>query len=340
MNARTLAVTGISLLALLSVAGCGRREPANQAAPAAATEPGWFTEITDDERLAFRHSAGAGGGYLMTEIMGSGAALFDYDRDGALDLYVATYVDFDPSKSCSDRAGNPEFCGPEAFRGLPDRLFRGRGGGSFEDVTARALPGQPANKGLGVVCADLDGDSRVDVYVANDGEANQLWINRGPGSDGVVTFEDRALGMGAAYDAFGRPEASMGVTARDVDGDGDLDLLETTCGGPARLYRNDAPRGGAGNWLRVRAVDPALRRDALGATVEVRAGRRRLVRPLVSAQSYLTAVEPEVHFGLGSATRASRTSVRWPGGAVQVFENLLGGRYYRLREGGEPVPLR
>lgn len=150
------------------------------------------------------------------------ACFLDYDRDGRLDLYVATYLRFEPEKRCTDRAGNPEFCGPEAFRGIPDQLFRGRGDGSFTEVSAEALPGRPANKALGLICDDLDGDDHPDIYVANDGEENQLWINQGDGS-----FLEQGLLRGAALNLFGRPEASMGVAGGDFDGDLDLDLFMT-----------------------------------------------------------------------------------------------------------------
>ena len=84
----------------------------------------------------------------------------------SLDVYVTTYLRFTPDKRCTDSAGNPEFCGPEAFRGVGDLLYRGSADGRFSDVSSTALPNRPANKGLGVICADLDGDGLTDVYVA------------------------------------------------------------------------------------------------------------------------------------------------------------------------------
>lgn len=166
-------------------------------------------------------AAGAAAGVGL-DVWSTSACFFDYDRDGRLDLYVATYLRFEWDKRCTDRAGNPEFCGPEAFRGVPDLLYRGRGDGTFTLVSEQALPGQPANKALGVVCGDLDDDGLPDVYVANDGEQNQLWMNQGDG-----TFAEQALIAGAALNLFGRPEASMGVAAGDLDGDLDLDLFMT-----------------------------------------------------------------------------------------------------------------
>ena len=168
---------------------------------------GTFTEVT----------AAAG---IDSPAWGSSAVFFDADGDGDLDLYVANYLAYDPRVVCTDAAGRPDYCGPAGFPGLPDQLYRNDGGGRFADVSVASGVARAAGKGLGVVSADFDGDGRADVYVANDGEANQLWINRGDG-----TFEDRALLEGAALNALGRAEAGMGIALGDADGDGALDLF-------------------------------------------------------------------------------------------------------------------
>lgn len=152
------------------------------------------------------------------------AAFVDYDRDGDLDLFFANYIDFTiaNNKHCFDPTGGRDYCTPTTYHPAPDRLFRNEGGGKFVDVSNAAGLGAAFGNGLGVVCADLDNDGWIDLYVANDGTANQLWRNKGDG-----TFEDTALMAGAAYDADGRSEAGMGVTAGDFDGDGDEDLFMT-----------------------------------------------------------------------------------------------------------------
>ena len=152
------------------------------------------------------------------------ATFFDYDRDGALDLYVANYVDFesDPKRVCYGGSSARDFCGPKAYAPVPDRLFHNRGDGTFEDVTVASGIGKAYGAGFGVVADDFDGDGWVDLYVGNDGDPNLLWINQHDG-----TFRNVALWAGAAVDADGAAQASMGVDAGDFDGDGDDDLFMT-----------------------------------------------------------------------------------------------------------------
>ncbi len=165
------------------------------------------------------------------------AAFLDFDDDGWLDLYVGNYVDFTYSvhKDCSTSTGTRDYCGPLAYDPEQDRLFRNRGDGTLEDVTVAAGLAQHSGTTLGAVASDFDGDGRVDLYVANDMMANFLWINQGDG-----TFRDDALLSGAAVNAEGQAEASMGVDAADFDGDGDDDLFMAHLTGETNtLYLND-----------------------------------------------------------------------------------------------------
>jgi hypothetical protein len=165
------------------------------------------------------------------------AAFTDYDLDGDLDLFVANYVQFTVTgnKRCAGSDGQADYCGPEAYDAVPDRLFRNEGDGTFSDVSTDAGLGTAYGPGLGVTCADFDGDGRQDIYVANDGAENQLWMNRGAGR-----FENTALMSGTAINAYGKAEASMGVTAGDFDNDGDEDLFMTHLDRESNtLYLND-----------------------------------------------------------------------------------------------------
>ena len=152
------------------------------------------------------------------------AAFFDYDRDGWLDLMVVNYAEFSPATSPTCYAGTSarDYCTPRAFRAPGNRLFHNRRDGTFEDVTASAGVDKEFGHGLGIVTADFDDDGWIDIYVANDGDPSQLWINQKNG-----TFKNEALLAGAAVNRDGKPEAGMGVDAGDFDGDGTDDIFIT-----------------------------------------------------------------------------------------------------------------
>jgi hypothetical protein len=153
------------------------------------------------------------------------AAFLDYDRDGWLDLFVGNYVHYsvDANAPCRGLIGGRDYCSPRVYRAQPGRLYRNQQGRTFVDVTAQALTGGHFGPALGVVAADYDSDGWLDFFVANDGEANQLWMNQRNG-----TFEDRAELAGVAFNADGKAVAGMGVDAGDFDNDGDEDLFLTT----------------------------------------------------------------------------------------------------------------
>jgi hypothetical protein len=421
---------------------------------------GTFTDVTKE----------AG---LDSLLWGTSACFVDYNRDGWLDLVVVNYVNYDSAMRCADAAGRRDFCAPRTFEGTVTKLYRNLGrvapshspplkegekrGGAvrFEDVTLQAGLGRIPGPGLGVVCADFNGDGWPDIFVANDGQPNRLWINQRDG-----TFKEEALLRGLAYNGMGQAEAGMGVALGDVDGDGlfdvfvthlteetntlwkqgprgmfrdrtlgmglanrqargtgfgtvladfdhdgaldlaivngrvtrgspidparlgpfwsqyaernrlfvndgagrfrdisaqngpfcgtanvarglacgdlngdgALDLLVTSVAGPARLYRNVAPK--RGHWLLVRAIDPALGgRDAYGAEVAVRANGKRWQRWINPGYSYLCSNDPRAHFGLGQARHVDAIEVLWPDGTAEVFEGRAADQLVTLRKG-------
>jgi enediyne biosynthesis protein E4 len=418
---------------------------------------GTFTDVTKEAGLS-------------NPAWGTSAAFFDYDRDGWLDLIVVNYVDYDPTWPCKGPDGTPDYCAPKTFHGRVSRLFHNLGpqcspstaaGGRvprvrFEDVTESSGLSRVPGPGLGVLCADFDGDGWPDIFIANDGAANCLWINQKDG-----TFKEQAVQRGLAYNGMGQSQAGMGVaigdvygdgmfdlfithlaeethtiwrqgprglfrdeTARtgilasswrgtgfgtlladfdhdgvldlaivngrvaaqripptdslgpfwskygdrnqlfagegggkfrdisgkntpfsgvynvgrglvrgDIDGDGAQDLLVTTIAGPARLYRNVAPK--RGHWLKVRAYDPALHRDALGAEVRVwtEGKTKSRVAWLHPAESYLCSSEPCAHFGLGPAAVVDAIEVLWPDGKRETFPGRTADQAAELCKG-------
>ena len=170
------------------------------------------------------------------------AAFLDVDRDGWLDLYVGHYLDWTPASNapCFGPSGARTYCAPRVYRPQPSRLYRNRGDGTFADVTVAAGMAGRFGPALGVATADFNGDGWIDLYVANDGEENQLWLNRHDG-----TFTDAGLLSGVALSEQGKAKAGMGVDAGDVDDDGDEDLVVVNLSGEGHnLYLND----GAGTF--------------------------------------------------------------------------------------------
>src|SRR5688572_25770156 len=176
------------------------------------------------------------------------AAFLDFDRDGWLDLYVANNANYtlNNETNCPNMAGARDYCPPQIYGGQPDRLYRNQGRGRFVDVSATALKGGKFGPALGVASADYNGDGWIDIFVANDGEENLLWMNQRDG-----TFVETALLAGTALTAEGKAEASMGVDAGDFDNDGDEDLFITELTGQgSNLYVND----GSGSFRDVSAA--------------------------------------------------------------------------------------
>ncbi len=235
-------------------------------------------------------------------------------------------------------------------------LWRQIGPGRFQDRTAASGLAAPRwrGTGFGTAMADFDCDGAPDIVVVNGrvmygkpsesplagaseavgpfwshyADRNQLFLNDGKGS-----FVD----ISPANDPLcGRPGVFRGLACGDFDNDGALDLLVTCISGPAQLFKNVAnPRG---HWLMVRAIDPALHRDAYGAEVTVQAGSKRLRSWLNPGYSYLCSNDPRLHFGLGKADHVESIEVLWPNGDAEEFRECKADQAIELRKGsGKPI---
>ena len=385
------------------------------------------------------------------EAFSTSAMWVDIDRDGLLDLFVCNYVRWstDQDVFCSLDGRQKSYCTPEAYRGETSWLFRNRGDGTFEDVTAKCGIFDSSSKALGVALIDDDQDGWPDIFVANDTQPNKLYRNQRNG-----TFKDMALQAGVALSADGKARAGMGVDAADFDNsgkaglavtnfegemvglyrpegpglytdaaarsgigqasrnrlgfgcvfadfdldgaldlavanghiddtvrnirgnvgyaqaahlflnqgggtfrdvaslvgggfaqprvgrglavgdfdrDGDVDLLMTTNGGAAVLFRND--QAGANRSIRFRLVGTRSNRDGIGALVRIFHGGTTQSRMVKSGSSYLSQSELPVTFGVGRRDRVERVVVSWPSGRTEEFTNLAAGRAYDCVEG-------
>ena len=211
------------------------------------TGDGSFEDVTD--------FAGVG-----DDRWGTSATFLDYDADGWLDLYVANYMTVDPETRCFHKTGREDYCHVGRFPAQSDLLYRNNGDGTFSDVSEASGIGATAYFGLGVVGADLSGDGRLDIYVANDQTPNQLWVNHGDG-----TFRDEAVMMGIAYNDAGTAESSMGIVCADLDGDADLDLALTHLVGETHtIYRNEGDGYFADATTTMGAFAPSVRFTGFG----------------------------------------------------------------------------
>ncbi len=229
---------------------------------AGLTTPGWATGvavgdvdndglpdiyITNLGRDTFYHNNGDGtfsdwtdrAGFSKQGQWSTSATFFDYDRDGFLDLIVLHYASIDQAPTCTGPDGKRDFCGPTRYHGALATLWHNNGDGTFTDVTEKMginIPG----RGLGVVSADFNDDGWPDLFVTNDQQPNQLWINQqGRG------FRDEALKRGVALNGAGALGANMGVAIGDVAGNGALDIYVTRLIGEADpLFMNQ----GNGVW--------------------------------------------------------------------------------------------
>jgi hypothetical protein len=253
------------------------------------------------------------------EKAGMGVASADVDDDGDTDLLVVN------------------------LERQTDSFFRNEGS-YFFDATRLVGLGATSMRHtrFGVILADFDNDTRLDIYQANGR------VDRGAGvnaeddefAEPNVLYRGGADGRFAEIRPFGGTDVplihtSRGLALGDVDDDGGLDLLVVNRDAAPYLLMNRVQR--RGNWVRFR-VRLGSGRDAHGAVVSAAVGDKRLTRAVQPEGSYLASSDPRVHFGLGPETDVREVKVRWPNGAVEAFGNFAAGIIVDLRQGeGTPA---
>jgi hypothetical protein len=257
---------------------------------------GTFEEVAGDQGVAYGQNG------EMTSAMGPIFA--DIDGDGKFDLWITD------SKY--------------------DRLLRNTGKNGFDDVTANAgisaAAGQYVSWGSGIY--DFDNDGLLDILILHGGLAHMIpqeasvFQGLGPGK-----FADVSGHAGSVLDV---KNVSRGACFADYDNDGRVDAFVVNLGAPGTLLRNVSAN--SGHWLAVQLKGSKSGRDGIGALVEVVAAGRTQVAQRVAGSGYQSQDDARLHFGLGSASRVEKLTVRWPSGRETVQSNLAVDRVLTVEE--------
>jgi hypothetical protein len=314
----------------------------------------YFSQAGALNRLWHNDGPQPGGGWRFSDVTAEAgvpgmiesfpAMWFDYDNDGWLDLFIASYLG-----QGEDVAA--DYLGIET-RADRCRLYRNKGDGTFEDVT-RAAGLWKVVLGMGLNHGDLDNDGWLDFYIGTGNPAYSTLVpNRMFRNDSGKRFQDVTTSGN-----FGHLQKGHGIAWGDVDNDGDQDIFEEMGGAYQSdraysvLYQNPHATAGAAkaDWVSLELEGSTANRAAIGARVTVRlqtpAGPRRIHRVVGTGGSFGSSAL-RVHIGLGNATAIAGVDVSWPvaGGAgsraPQTFRGLAAGRHYRLVQGATaPQPL-
>ncbi len=249
------------------------------------------------------------------------AGWLDYDNDGWLDLFISNYVAWDPATEPA--CGMPDsrfYCHPDAYRGLPNQLFRNNRDGTFRDVSQASGIAAHIGKGMGVAFADYDLDGFTDIYVANDSVRSFLFRNNGSGA-----FREIALEAGVALREDGAAIAGMGVDFRDYDNDGLPDLaVAGMINDGFQLFRNLGRQN--------------LFEDA-GQRTGILMGTRRLTGWSLGMFDFDNDGWKDLFFALSHFPRLERYLGRNSALPNRVFRNLGGRRFEEVPAGFDQPAL-
>lgn len=301
-----------------------------------------------------------------------GIALIDFDQDGWMDLFVAndtqpnrlyrntgkgTFTDEGVPAGVAfnevgaARAGMGTDAADWLGNGRPGllignfsnemiALYSNEGNALFVDEAPTSTIGRESLFTLTFACffLDVDNDGRLDVFAANGHVADDIARAQPKVTHAQPAHLFRSLGRTRFEDlapripALAQPVVARGAAYLDMDNDGDLDLVVTTNGGPARLLRNDG--GHRAHALRVRLAGVQSNRSGIGAMVTaVLAGGVRRTAMVKSGSSYLSQSELPITFGLGQASKVEGLEVRWPSGRTEKLGAVDAGQTVVIEEG-------
>ena len=263
------------------------------------------------------------------------AAWFDFDRDGQLDLFVCRYLlwSYQVHKPCASLGGRTDYCGPKAFEAARSRLYRNLGGGRFEDVSRSSRISSAAGAALGVVAADVDGDGWVDLFVANDGMPNHLWMNQRDGR-----FQNDATPRGCAVNAQGNSEANMGLIATDFRNVGRMDLFITHLKNEHSTYYENLGEGQFADVTSRAGLDATTRSFTGFGTVPIDYDNDGWL-DIFAANGEVRIIDAQVGAGRGLPMRQACVLLRNQGTQPIRFAPVVGGAYLQVEEVGRGVAV-
>ena len=268
---------------------------------------GTFTDVAITAGVSFNEDG--------REQAGMGTTIGDYNGDGRLDIFKTNFSDDTPT------------------------LYRNDGGGIFSDVTIPAGLGHHRQYlGWGTMFFDFDNDGWPDLILANGHvypEVDKFHLGSGYlqprllyHNMGNATFKDVSATAGTGITTA---SSARGLAVGDLWNDGQISVVISNVYAKPSLLVNTLPS--ANHWIAFKLVGTRSNRDAIGAKITVKVGKRILVDEVRSGSSYISQNDLRAHFGLGTAGKIDTMQVRWPSGLVEHFENLPVDTIHTLKEG-------
>lgn len=247
-----------------------------------------------------------------------GIALGDYDNDGDIDVFV-TVIARNQDHNVFYRNDS---VGPNL---------------SFTEI-AQTLGVENGDWGWGAIFLDFDNDTLLDLAMTNGKDfepwitdESKFWLNQGGNPITYLDLSDQVQ--------FNDTYIASALIAFDIDRDGDLDMMQSTSGGPLRLLDNQPDqRAQANHYLVVRPRMTGPNHYAIGSVVSVTVGSTTMMRPIVAGISTLGQEPAEAFFGLGDASVVDQVTIEWPDGRETTLTNVAVDQVLTPTDGPPPVP--